>query len=447
MITKDVSHIFRSYDIRGIYGKDIDEDMMCRIGGAFAACVPGERVVVARDARVSSPLLQRAFMKGLAGKTAVDAGTVPLGAGMFHAWENKMPFAYVTASHLPREWNGVKFFHETGAGFSQAENERIRDTFLETPPAAHAAVARALHTGVLSAYAEFLLGKLHARRTLSVALDPGNGCAGLIVGDMFRSAGFGTVVVNERVDGGFPGRTPEPNKDPLVALKEAVKDAGAALGIAYDGDGDRMVLVDDRLRILAPERTAYFILTGLLEREQGPLIANVECTRTIDDIGKKFGRQVIRVPVGHTFLVEAAQANSAAFGVETSGHYVIPSLVPFDDALAVSLYAACMLSARDEQLSAIVDAIPDIPFKRLEVPCKDDAEKFGIVGKLRQQLARQYKSVNTMDGVRVDFPDGWVLIRASNTSPVIRLSIEGRTPGIIRRLESQFKEQIHAMLG
>ncbi len=435
MNPKDISHIFRSYDVRGIYGKDLDENIMQRIGNAFAQHTKRD-VIVARDMRIHSESLCKAFINGVnnAGRNVTFIGILPLGVGMFRAW-SKQQYAYVTASHLPKEWNGVKFYHKNGVGFFEKENYKIRDIVV------NGKIIKAKQKGkikiensrkVIEDYKKYLLSKINAKEKIRIALDCGNGCAGLVARDLFSRAGFAATAIFEQLDGTFPNRNPEPSEDQLTELKK-----NKGLGIAYDGDGDRMLIAYNG-KVIQPEQTAYIILSELLKKEKGPIVANVECTRLVDDIAKKFNRKLIRIPVGHTFLVQAVFKNKACFGIETSGHYMIPSIMPVDDSLAVSLYAASIISGM-ENFEKFLNEVPRYHFARINFDCSD-MKKFLAIENLKNKFKKQYKNVNTLDGVRVDLPDGWALVRASNTSPLIRLSIEASDKKSLENIKKEFSE-------
>ncbi len=430
---EDISHIFRSYDVRGIYDKDLNEEIMQRIGGAFAQFT-GKDVIVAMDVRTHSATLSGAFIRGVteAGRNATFIGAMPLGVGMHYAW-NRQNYAYITASHLPPEWNGVKFYHESGVGFFEKENNQIRDIVLSNSMANAKEKGKAENGDskkIIDDYKKYLLSKVRLEKKEKITLDTGNGCAGIVVRDLFTRAGFETEVIYEEIDGTFPNRNPEPGEDPLVELRKR-----KGLGIAYDGDGDRMLLVYSGT-VIQPEQTAYIILSELLKKEKGPVVANVECTRLIDDIAEKFQRNVMRVPVGHTFLVQGVFEHNACFGVETSGHYIIPPLMPIDDSLAVSLYAAKIISETGN-VEKLLREMPHYPFERMNFEC-DDRKKFIVIENLKKKLSKEYKNVNTHDGVRIDFPEGWVLIRASNTGPLIRISIEADSEKDLEKLKEEF---------
>ena len=430
-----IMSIFRSYDVRGIYGKDIDENIMKRIGAAFSS-MSTETIVVANDMRISSSSLKKAFIDGC-NKKIIDCGCVPLGVGMLHAM-GKHDYAYITASHMPKEWNGVKFFHKNGIGFGEKENKKIGQLFSTIRVKGRPEVVQENVTKFIDNYRSYVRGKIKISKKIRVVLDCGNGMAGVVAKQLFSDSGFDVEAIYEKLDGTFPNRDPEPSEDELKELRKRSKNAD--MGIAYDGDGDRMLLVDNLGRKLTPEQSSYLVLLGAVS-EKGPIVANVECTRLIDDIAKKIGKKIIRVPVGHTFLMQAVSDNKACFGMEVSGHYTLPYMAPIDDSLMVSIYAAAVLSKQNKKLSEIIDMIKTYPFERVNLECSDE-KKFIIINNLTQKFRRKYKNVTTMDGVRVDFPEGWVLIRASNTTPLIRLSVEAEDEKTLKTLKKKFSSTL-----
>ena len=438
MARSEAEQIFRAYDIRGIYGKTLTEDIMERLGRAFSIVVGGHSVVVTRDGRNSGDSLSRAFMKGLlsGGKDVTFLGVLPLGAGMFHAWKNRMNFAYVTASHLGKEWNGLKFFWSTGLGFMEEDLGKVRKAFQkDTPGSAKGSLQEPDNREVIQAYIRHLHSKIRPERPIKLTLDTGNGAAGVLSRELFSSAGFDVKAISEELDGGFPSRSPDPTTDSLDGLKKNLQ--GRDAGFAYDGDGDRVVFLDELGQVVTPEQVSYIMLSELLKGEQGPVIANVETTRTIDSVAQRFGRKVHRVRVGHNHLMKGASERKACFGMEPSGHYTVPSIFPFDDSLAISYYFACILSRKKEPLSELVKEIPVLPFRRsnFDVP---DKEKFAVIESLTQELKRTHERVTTMDGVRVELDKGWVLIRPSNTQPMIRLTVEARTKEELESIMEEF---------
>ena len=431
--------IFRAYDIRGIYGDTLNEDVMRGIGRAFSCLIEGETVVVARDGRLSGESLSQAFMDGVisAGKNIEYLGILPLGVAMFHAWKNKMTTVFVTASHLPGDWNGLKFFKASGLGFMEDDLNMIKDAFFGdiVKESGKGEIKKTDRNQVIDAYIKHLVSAIKPSRKMSITLDPGNGAAGVIVRKLFVGAGFIANVMYEEVDGNFPSRSPDPMSDMLEGLSRGLY--GSDLGVAYDGDGDRMVVMDEQGTRLTPEQVSYIILSELLKDHPGPIVANVETTKTIDKIAERFKRHVHRVRVGHNYLMQAASDKGACFGMEPSGHYAVPSIFPFDDSLAISYYFACVLSRRSEPLSKLASEIPSLPFERLNLDVPDD-RKFGVIENLTNEVVNHYPKTSTLDGIRVDLDNGWVLIRPSNTQPQIRLTIEARTPEDLESLREEF---------
>ncbi len=438
--------MFRAYDVRGIYGKDLTEDVMEAIGNAFASEFVNDEVVIGTDGRISGPALRKAFIKGVvkSGKNVIDVGVVPRGACLFAAWKRKLPSAYITASHLPPEWNGVKFASGSGTEFFEKDNYMVRDIVLSGNTCKSQTKGTVRSEDAINDYVKYIVSRVpKPGKPLKVVLDCGNGAAGLAAPEIFRSAGFEVRPIFREVDGNFPNRTSEITDEALAKLKDEA--ARSDMGIAYDGDADRMSLVDDKGRFLGPEVASYIILNELVKKEKGGIVANVECLKIMDEIAEKFRRDIFRIRVGNSFMVSEVGKRKACFGVEKSGHFCIPSVMPMDDGIAASLYAAVALSKSGKKLSGIVDELPNYPFRRQKVPCPDE-KKFTVVDRLKKKLSDKYERVNIIDGVRVDFDYGWVLIRASNTEPIIRVSTEADNYEKLKEIEYEFlkilKEEI-----
>ncbi|MBI2579730.1 MAG: hypothetical protein HYW27_02405 [Candidatus Aenigmarchaeota archaeon] len=435
-----MNSIFRSYDIRGVYGKDIDEEIMKRIGKSFAAFVKKD-AVVAMDCRLSSPSLSSSFIEGAVsqGIRVFDAGMMPLGAGTFHAWQSNLEFAYITASHLPKEWAGVKFFHPNGMGFLEKENTAISGIFEKNNFDEKEVRAEKVSHDVPEIYVRYLTGKIGAKNKMNVIIDNGNGVSSVVTKKLFSEAGHDADMIFEDPDGNFPNRIPDPIDGQIGKLKGLMSNYD--IGIAYDGDADRMVLVAENGVLLTPEQTSFIILEKLLKTESGPIVANVESTRLINDIAEKFSRDVVMAPVGHTFLMQYVNDHKACYGMEPTGHYCIPSIVPFDDAIATSLYAVSAVSEREQMLSEIVKDMPVHTFRRDSFECPDGV-KFEAMRSMKEKITKSFGDVITLDGVRANMPNGWALLRVSNTSPYIRLTVEGDTKKDFHEIQKVFLEII-----
>ncbi len=430
--------IFRAYDIRGIYGKDLTEEIMSRIGKAAGTCCPGT-FTIGRDFRKHGVELEKAFVSGLksTGSNINLIGTCPASLCVFANWKMRNEVtAYITASHLPAEWNGVKFFHQDGVGFFEDENKKLGEISSSGNFKTGTGTAKKLE-GMDEEYASFVAERIKPER-IRVVADFGNGAACLLVPKIIKKIGVKAAFLFDWPDPTFSNRDPEPKPESLTALSKKVVKEKANLGIAFDGDGDRAIFVDDAGQVIMTEQSAILFIRDIMKTQAGPVVANIECSDIIEDEVKKYGENVFRIPVGHTFLVQETKKHNAVFGVEKSGHICVPKFFCFDDAIINSMYMIELVSKMEQKLSKVVKELPTRFFERIEISCSDQT-KFETINRIKQKAIETYENINTTDGVKIIFPDSWALIRASNTSPILRLSIEARNQ---KRLGELKKEMI-----
>jgi phosphomannomutase len=428
--------IFRAYDIRGIYGKDLTHEIMMNIGEAAGTCCPGT-FTVGRDFREHGARLEEAFVSGLirTGSNAELVGTCPASLCVFANWKMRNDTtAYITASHLPAEWNGIKFFHQDGVGFFESENKKLGEISFSEKFKTGIGSAKKL-VGMDEEYANFVAERIKPERT-NVVADFGNGAACLLVPKILKRISVKASYLFDWPDPTFSNRDPEPKPESLTALSKKVIKEKADLGVAFDGDGDRAMFADDTGRVLMTEQAAILFIRDIMKTQRGPVVANIECSNIIEDEVKKYGETVFRIPVGHTFLVQETKKHNAVFGVEKSGHICVPKFFWFDDAIINSIYMTEIVSNLKEKLSKVVDKLPTRFFERIEIPCSDET-KFKAVERIREEAKQAYENVDTIDGAKIIFPDSWALIRASNTSPELRLSIEAEDQKRIRKLKKE----------
>jgi phosphomannomutase len=220
----------------------------------------------------------------------------------------------------------------------------------------------------------------------------------------------------------------------------------ADLGIAFDGDGDRAIFVDETGKVVMTEQSAILFLRDIMKTQRGPVVANIECSDIIEDEVKKYGESVFRIPVGHTFLVQETKKHKAVLGVEESGHTCVPKFFWFDDAIINSVYMTEIVSRMGQDLSKVVKEMPTRLFKRHEIMCSDET-KFQVMNRIKEKAIKTYENTNTIDGVKIVFPDSWALVRASNTSPMLRLSIEARGQERLDELEKEMTKLINSVNG
>lgn len=430
-----VSRIFRLYDIRGVYGADLTPEVMARIGLAISH-YSRNTYAVGMDARLSSPPLLYALVSGLmaGGSSVVDVGTVPVGAIMYVSLRRGYAAAYVTASHLPPEWNGVKLFKGGGDPMAGDEIAKLRDLFLSDLSVA-ARPGSYVRTDLLPEYAEFLLSK--AKSTgLRVVVDCGNGAASLVAPRLLRDAGHEVYTLNADVDPRFPGRGSEPTPNRLGSLCEEVVKRKAHFGVAFDGDGDRVAFVDERGRVLTAEQAAAVMLEGM---GYGDVVANVDCSMILEELLATRGYSVRWVPVGSAFMVKEVARSGAVLGVESSGHYVVWRNEGAEGLLTTLYFAEAV--ARLGSVSSVVP--PQYPIVRVKVSVPDEV-KFSVVEALRREVEGRFKTI-TLDGVKVLMEDAWVLVRASNTEPVIRITSEAREASVAKSLAEGYAERVRRL--
>jgi len=457
MAMREQEKIFRAYDVRGVVNVDLSPEVMARIGMAFGTHLGGNaKVCVGHDGRTSSELLERAFISGLVstGCQATSVGLVPIPTSNFATMYRKFDAgAYITASHNPPEYNGIRFRHADGTGYTQ-ENEAVKEQFFkgDFKKAAWNSLGKIEEADtqeVIDQYIEFILDKTKFKGSLKVALDPGNGVSTLTAPALFRKLGAQVEMVNERIDGTFPGRSPHPTEKNLQALQELVKKTGAAFGAAYDGDGDRVVFVDELGRPAQVEKIGIIISKWMLQNKKGGrIIANVPCSMIVEEEIEKAGGEVMRVRVGDVFISEAIKKHGAIFAMEISAHFFVPTYWFFDDPVLTTVKLAEVLAAQKVPLSKLLDAIPSYPIIEKEVHCPD-AIKFRVVDKLVEHHKHMGDRVDLTDGLKVLYADGWGMVRPSNTQPAVRLFAEARTrprmEEIVTHLEKEFQDTMAAL--
>ncbi len=416
---------------------------MSKIGQAVGTLSPGT-FTVGRDFREHGTQLEAALVSGLkkTGSNANLIGLGPVGLCVFANWKmGNDVAAYVTASHLPAQWNGVKFFHKDGIGFFEEENKKLGEISSSGNFQKGEGVVQDLK-GMDEEYAEFVFERIKPRE-IRVVVDFGNGAASVVVPKILSKIGVKSTYLFDWPDPKFSNRDPEPKPESLTVLREKVIKERADLGIAFDADGDRAMFVDDEGKVVMTEQSAILFIREIMKTQKGPVVANIECSDIVEEEVQKYGQEVFRIPVGHTFLVQETKKHNAVFGVEKSGHICVPKFFWFDDAIINSIYMIEIVSKMRRKLSTLIKELPTRFFERFEIECADE-KKFLKIEKIKEKAIETYENVNTMDGVKIIFPDSWALIRASNTSPVIRLSVEARNKKRFEELKDEMTKLINS---
>ncbi len=424
--------IIRAYDIRGIVDETFGEQDCYWFGRGFATHLaetlnnPHPRVCVVRDGRVSSQRLSRALLQGLkaSGADVYNAGLGPTPLGYFSAFRYDMQgVLVVTGSHNPPNHNGIKVMLGQQSFYGDAlkalaarieTNAMLKGTGRENPLSLNNDYVRALFATV---------GGSLTARPLKLAWDAGNGAAGGIVELIAQSLPVHQHgLLFTRVDGHFPNHHPDPS-DPknLIQLQEAVTGAECDIGLALDGDGDRLGVIDDKGRIVSPDHLLMLFADDVLKQNPGAtLIADVKTSDAWFKRVAQQGGQPLMWKTGHAHIKTKMRETGALFGGEASGHiFFADGYFGYDDGLYAALRTVAIVAASGQKLSALIDALPPLySSPEIRIPCDDDV-KFERIAALQKSLEAKGAEMNTLDGVRVSTPQGWWLLRASNTQPVL----------------------------
>ncbi|MBW6451852.1 MAG: phosphomannomutase/phosphoglucomutase [DPANN group archaeon] len=432
--------IFKAYDIRGIYSKDLDDPIMERIGkslGAFMAHKTlGNTICLGYDIRESSKTLTDAFLKGVTsvGIDVLFVGRTALGSSLYTGYTKKTAVsAFITASHLPAEWNGIKFFYSDGVGFKIDENALIEKIFNENIFEKSNKIGTITKLDPYPDYFDYMSTTFDIKRKLKVVVDCGGGSMCFTAPNILKSNNLDVIKLFCDVDPHFSKRPSEPKEENLSMLTNKVLSEKADFGVAFDCDGDRAVIVDNKGHVIGADIIASILAKAMLDQgHKGTVILNVECSMLMETILKPLGVKILRIPVGHTYMsIEAKKIPDALICVESSGHFVYPRYFLLEDGLMTPLKVAELLSNGNQSLSERISELPVYPKKRINFVCADNI-KFKVIENLKTKLKAKYENINTLDGVRIDFDNGWILLRASNTEPQIRITSEAKELKILK---------------
>ncbi len=435
--------IFRAYDIRGVFSEDLTEEAAWDIGRAFGSYVGGGRLVVGRDCRLSSPVLRDALVGGLvsSGCDVVDVGVVPTPVLYFSIVHYRQDGGVmITGSHNAPEYNGFKLCRGSDTLYGE-EIQGIR-RIIESG-VYRSGEGKVVVQDTVGDYIRFIEERIHLGRRLRVVVDAGNGTGGPIALRVFRDLGCDVIPLYCDPDGSFPNHHPDPTVDEFMAdLIGKVVEVGADLGVAYDGDADRAGFVDDRGNIIRGDVALMLFSREILGRQRAKIIFEVKCSQALVEDIEKHGGIPIMYRTGHSFIKKKMKEEDALLAGEMSGHFFFrDNYYGFDDAIFASLRMAQILSNSGDKLSDIISGIPRYESTpEMRIPCPDD-EKFRIVEEVKREFEKRY-SVVTVDGARIQFGDGWGLVRASNTEPALILRFEAKTGERLLEIEETVKREL-----
>jgi phosphomannomutase len=441
--------IFKAYDVRGTVPDQIDADLARRVGNAFVAVTATNRVVVGHDMRPSSPELSRAFAEGAAtaGADVTLIGLASTDQLYFASGHLEQPGAMFTASHNPAQYNGIKMCraHAQPIGMETGLAD-IRDRVAsgETLTADRAGQVR--EQDVLAEYATYLLGLAPVRgRHLVVVVDAGNGMAGMTAPAVLGQVDVEVVPLYFELDGTFPNHEANPIEPANLAdLQAKVKETGADIGLAFDGDADRCFLVDERGELVSPSVLTALIAARELAKEPGAtIIHNLITSRAVPEIVEEHGGKPVRTRVGHSFIKATMAETDAIFGGEHSGHFYFRDFWRADSGMLAALHALSALAESDAPLSEVL-----APYSRHVASGEinsEVADQQAVLSRLEQEWGtRPGVTTDHLDGLSVLHDDWWFNVRASNTEPLLRLNAEGKDAETMHRIRDEVLATIRA---
>lgn len=441
-------YIFREYDIRGKVEDDFPPHVVNLLGQGFGTYVlrqGGREITLSGDVRLTTPQLIEAFKEGVlsTGLDVITLGIIPTPVNYYSMYKLDVDGAVqITGSHNPPEFNGFKLSLFRKAVYGEAIQE-IRK-IIENQAFEQGEGFETKYR-IKDDYIQMILSKIHLHRSLRIVMDCGNATGGLVAPKIFRELGVQLTELYCDVDGTFPNHHPDPTvKENLADLIETVKSGEYDMGVAFDGDADRIGIVDERGEIVwADQLLALFLPEIITEGED--ILFDVKCSQALEDRILYFGGNPVMYKTGHSLIKQKMGELGCKLGGEMSGHiFFADDYFGYDDAVYVAARAAQMLSRGSKSLSALVNELPryySTPEMRLEA--ESDEEKFRIAQEAAVYFQKHYDCV-TIDGVRIKFGDGWGLVRASNTQPVIVCRFEAATPERMSEIKSLVLEKLQS---
>jgi phosphomannomutase/phosphoglucomutase len=446
-----VESIFRAYDIRGVVGETLDAEVARQIGQVVGSMTMDQEagpVIVARDGRDSGPDLVAGMIEGIAstGCDVVDIGSVPTGVLYFSAYElGSATGVMVTGSHNPPDYNGFKVLI---GGVTQAGDNitgmyaRIKSGNLRVGK------GNVSEKDMLSAYREKIAGDIQLARPLKVVADCGNGIGGICAADVLRDIGAEVLPLFDEVDGTFPNHHPDPSEpENLVDLIEAVRMMDADIGVAFDGDADRLGVVTSTGEIIYSDRLMMLFSRDVLSRVPGStIIYDVKCTGRLHHVIEEAGGKAMMYKTGHSLIKNKMKEVNAPFAGEMSGHFFFKERwYGFDCGIYSAARLLEILAADERDVGEVLNSLPNsVSTPELKIHT-EEGENHAFVAEMQQKARFADANITTIDGVRADFADGWGLVRASNTTPILVCRFDADSEEALQRIKDVFRQQMLAI--
>ncbi len=434
--------IFREYDIRGVVDKDLTDEVVELLGkgiGTYLLQHQAKKATVGGDVRLSTERFRTQLIKGLrsTGVDVVDLGPVPTPVQYFSMHELEVDGGVmITGSHNPPEFNGFKVTMHNDPVYGPMIQD-IREIIEKNNFVSGSGSYRKVE--LLDRYKEYIKKNIQIEAPVKVVLDSGNGAASLIAHKLFHEMGVDTVDLFDTPDGRFPNHHPDPTVEANIRqLIQTVQESGADFGVGYDGDGDRIGVVDEKGQIIWGDRLMIIFSRDILKTHPGaPIIFEVKCSQALPEMIEKAGGKPIMWRTGHSNLKKKMKEVSSPFAGEMSGHlFFADRYFGYDDAIYASARLTELVSKTGKKVSELLADVPtyfSTPEIRAEVA--SDEQKFEIAEKAKKYFSEKYEVID-VDGVRIQFGDGWGLVRASNTQPVLVMRFEARSEERLKEIQN-----------
>ena len=439
--------MFREYDIRGIVDVDFPDEVVKKLGKAFGTYIlrkGGTQISVSGDIRESSPILKKNFIKGAlsTGLNIIDIGIVPTPVNYYSMYKLETDGAVqITGSHNPNEFNGFKFSCLKESFYGQ-KIQLLKNMILDND--FESGNGKLINDDILNDYIQMLCSKIKLNKKLKVIVDSGNACGCLTVPQTLKKLNIDVEELYCDVDSTFPNHHPDPTVDSnLTEIVSKIKNGDFDLGMAFDGDADRIVVIDEKGNIIRCDNLICLFLPEVITETNKKIIFDVKCTESLEKMIIKYGGEPLMWKTGHSLIKDKMKTENAKFAGEMSGHiFFADDYYGYDDALYVGLRLLQILSNTTKTLSELTKDIPQYySTPEMRIDCKDDNEKFKITEKAVSFFTENY-DCKTIDGVRIKFKNGWGLVRSSNTQPVIVCRFEATNENDL----NQMKEMVLSKL-
>jgi phosphomannomutase/phosphoglucomutase len=435
--------IFREYDIRGIANIDLTDDNVYKIALGYATYINQfgyKEVLVGRDVRLSSERIRDALVAGLldAGCQVIDLGIIPTPVFYFSAfYYDKNAGLMITGSHNPKEFNGFKIGLNKTTIYGK-EIQKLREIIEEEKFVKGKGELSYLNP--IPDYLSYLKSKVKFQNTLKVVFDPGNGTGGYLLEELLKDYPIEPAFINLEPDGSFPNHLPDPTiPEYMKDVISLVNELDASLGIGYDGDCDRIGAVDDKGKIVFGDQLLALYASEIVQKyPKAKIVFDVKCSQGLIEYLNKINATPIMWKTGHSLIKNKMKEEGALLAGEMSGHmFFADDYFGYDDAIYASLRLLKIIADSGKKLSELLADIPKYYFTpEIRIDCPDE-EKFRVVEEVKKYFKGKYEIID-IDGVRVIFPDGWGLLRASNTQPVLVLRFEGKNEKALNKIKELF---------